>query len=97
MGKQKPSIELFPTDKWSGVVVVGGIFIGAFSPKQVLRALRWRAVNSSEQGEFGLNALRIWRAAGSALGFLAGSRILPTAAFVLPRGGNFCRAVPCLG
>lgn len=35
-GKQKSLIKLFPTVKWFGVVIVGGIFTGAFFPKEVL-------------------------------------------------------------
>lgn len=76
----------------------GGDFIGDFffPPEQVLRALRWRAVNSPERGEFGLNAFRsCWCITGSARAgsalpgsaldfffFWLGQGTLPTTAFV---------------
>lgn len=42
---QKSLDNLFPTVQWLGVVIVGGVFMGAFFPKQVLSSSQ---VESSE-------------------------------------------------
>lgn len=52
-GKQKSLIKLFPTVQWFGVVIVGGIFIGAFfsqtgsqwllGGEQIIHQNRWNS------------------------------------------------------